>query len=119
PAQHFAIAPFGKIVGVAAIFAAAMMLKPDAAEFVGEREQKLIAVEMPDSEEGECLPDERRVGCDLVRPCLEILRLIGNDVQRDIVSKVPFAEIAPREHRAVDQGIAGGWRVTVAIAADL
>src|SRR3546814_11553178 len=43
------------------------------------------------------------MGRDLVGLRLQILRLVGNDVERDIVAEIPFAEIAPREHRAVDQ----------------
>src|SRR3546814_6995748 len=53
PAFAAILVPFGEIVGLAAVLAAAMMFEPDPAKLVAEREQKFIAVEMADAERSE------------------------------------------------------------------
>src|SRR3546814_16330894 len=65
-AQHFALVPFGEIFALAAVLAAAMMLQPDAAELVGQREEKFIAVERTGAEQRHRLRHQGRVACDLV-----------------------------------------------------
>ncbi len=106
--------PFGEIVGVAAVLARTVMLEPDPAKFVAEREQKFITVEMADAEQRDGFGHQRCVACDMVGARLQIFRFVGDDVQRHLVAEVPFAEIFPRKHRAVDEGLVIGRGKAVA-----
>ena len=50
--------PFGEIAGADAVFRAAMMLQPDAAETIGDREQEIIMVVMLRAEQLHRLLDQ-------------------------------------------------------------
>src|SRR3546814_4955108 len=66
PAFAAILVPFGEIVGLAAVLAAAMMFEPDPAKLVAEREQKFIAVEMADAEQRDGFGHQRGVARDMV-----------------------------------------------------
>lgn len=112
------LVPLGEIVGAAAVFAAAMMLQPDPAHLVGQREQKFISVERARPEQRDGFGHQRCVASDMVGAGVEIFGFVGDDVQRDILAEIPFAEMAPGEHRAVDQHLVIGRGEAVAVATD-
>ncbi len=119
PALAVILVPFGEIIGVAAVLARPVMLEPDAAEFVGKREQKFIAVVVAHAEQRDGFGHQRGVARDMVGAGGEIFLLVGDDVERHAVAERPGAEISAREHRAVDQIFVAGDAEAVAAARHL
>src|SRR3546814_1383885 len=96
------LVPFGEIVGLAAVLAAAMMFEPDPAKLVAEREQKFIAVEMADAEQRDGFGHQRGVARDMVGAGFQKFRLVGDDVQSHLFAEIQFAVLFAGVHRAVD-----------------
>ena len=91
PALAAIIGPFNKIVRLAAVFGTPVMLQPDSAQFLGQREQKFITIKMLRSEKQYRLVHQRLVRGDLLRLGLQKLCRVGPDVQRDFIAQIPFA----------------------------
>ncbi len=99
----FVIGIIGEEIGLAGVFRAAMMLEPDAAQFVGQCEEKFVMVEMARAEQCDRFVDETTVLRDGFSRYFEVLLLVGDDIERDALTQIPFAEIFAREDRRIDQ----------------
>ncbi len=94
------------------------MLQANAAHFVGQREQKFIAIKMLCTEQLQSLVNQRLVRGDMFGLRLQRLGFIGHDIQRDRIAQIPFAEMPSGKHRAVDQRFIIGLGIIDAVADD-
>src|SRR3546814_14724306 len=97
------IAPFLEIARLDLIFRRTMMLQPDAAHLVGDGEQEVIMVEMIGAEQRARLIDQLLVLRDLVRLGVQLVRIVGDDVERHIMAEIDRLEMEARENRRILQ----------------
>ncbi len=77
-----AIVPIDEIARLYAIFGTAMMLQPDPAKLVGDRQQEMVIVIMLCAEQLDRLFDQRLVRLNLFGLGGELGGAVGNDIQR-------------------------------------
>ncbi len=93
------------------------MLQPDPAHPIGQREEEVVLVEglAPEGRQG--FLDQGAVGGDLIGLGVQLLGLVGDDVERDVLPQVPLAEMGAGEDRRIDQrfivGLGPGHAVAV------
>src|SRR5262249_47930922 len=102
-----ALVPFGEVAGNGPVLARLMVLEPDAAHLIGEREQELVVIVMMRTVELVRLLHHRTMRVELLRFQLEHVRSVRDDVQMDgNLSgriEVETLQIPAREHRRVDE----------------
>ena len=109
--------PFREIARRHAVLGAAVMLQPDPAEPVGDREQEVVMVVMLRSEGLDRLIDQLLVRVDLRRRGDQLARIVGEDVERHLVAQRDHPAVAPGEHRRIDQHLVIGLFVGPGVAA--
>ena len=89
------------------------MLQPDAAQLVGQGEQKLVLVVMLRPEQLQRLVDEPLVRVDLRGRGGEVGGLVGDHVEPHVRAQLLRTIIAPGEHGRVEQRLVGGALVAI------
>ena len=79
------------------------MLQSDAAHAVGQRQQRIVMIEVPAAEQRDGFVGQLLKRCEVGRRKRELFGLVRHHRQVDRMAQVPALGVDAREHRRIDQ----------------